>query len=334
MYNPEQKQDFLSHYCNIKNGKTSMISRAEQALQRIGKYEQEWGCDLCEQTNRSELQKAFDDIRGESSSYSSGQISVLRSYCKWAHDTGIVSKVPVFMEIKKPSPSKMVSKTISSPLDLQIHLNNVFDPEAKENMHNVYRAFFWLAFIGFTESQAFNILSTEVDLKSKTIQHDDLILDIYPEGLEAIKNCAKLNAFYFDNPKYSESVKTQGRVAGDLLLRGLRKNPGKHLNSECSRLQTNALREGKITKQLNFKSVWRSGVFYNVFRQEQINQREPDFKGYALRLWLDNRANQSRGLETKFDPNNENHVRYVHVTERGLISDYKLWKQLYYNQTN
>lgn len=331
MFNDKQKEKFMSYYADLKAGKSSMIDRASYALKRISKYEEEWYCDIYAQTDKDKLQLAFDDIRGKSSSYSSGQISVLREYCKWAYQNGLATGEPLFLSIKSPSNNKMDASTVASPLELQKHLNAVFDRESKETLHNVYRAFFWLAYIGFTESQAFCILNSEIDLSAKTILHDGLLFDIYQEGLAALQNCKLLKSFYVDNPKYPDDKKMQKRIDSNYLLRGLRKNPGKHINTECSRMQTHAMRDGKITKQLSYKSVWQSGAFYWVLRQEQMDGVDPDFSGYAMRQWLENRLKQSKGLETEFDPDNANHVRYVHVIERGLIHDYNIWKQTYYS---
>lgn len=326
MLNSKLKDDFIAYYSELKSGKPSMIARANQAIKRIGKYEDRWKCDLCEQSNTQKLQELFDDIRGNSSSYICGQLSPLREYCKWTYDIGFVDKIPKFLDIKSPSKNTVIDGTVASPLELQMHLNACFDIESNESIHNIYRAFLWLAFIGFTESQAINISANEVDLINKKITHDGLSFDIYEEGFSCIKNCALLKQFYCDHPQYFGEPKPRPRFDSDLILRGFKSNPGKNLNTECSRAQTVAERDGDISKRLSYKNVWRSGVFYWVFRQEQINNINPDFRGFAIRQWLD-----SKNYQVEFNPNDSKHKRYVYVAEHGLKVDYNIWKKAHYN---
>ena len=329
MYNAAQKEAFMNYYRVAKSGKESMFVRAKQVFQRIEKFETEWEMDFCDQDNEAELQRVFDSVSYVSGGSINGQLTVLRDYCKWCKEEGIINSPSKFLNIKKQSNNKLAEKAVDSPISLQMHLNAILDPESKQTIHNVYRALFWLAFIGFTESEAFEITNDEVDLQHNVIRHNDLKFDMYLESIPSIKNCKELKAFIVENEIYSDKKSTRTRTAGDLLLRGIRRGPGKYINTELSRAQTKAILAKKVTKQLTYRSVWMSGIFYWMFRQEQMGFK-PDFRGAAIRQIREGRLRRSKDEEFIFDPNDPSNHRYILTAIKGLKDDYKRWKEAFY----
>lgn len=331
MYNPKLKKKFMKYYTVLNSDSPTMLQRAQQAMERIAKYEESWNEDICVHKNIDDLQEVFDNFSGNSSSYSNGQLSPLREYCKWCFAIGEAKTKPEFLNIKKRTPHKMTMNTVGSPLELQMHLNKCFDPDTKENIHIVYRSYFWLAFIGFTQSEAFKITIDEVDLENLVIIHGDLKLPIYKEGFPTLKKCKELTEFIIENANYKKGERRESRMPGNLLLRGCKQNPGKHLNTECSRNQIGKASDDETDVRLNYKTVWHSGIFYWMLQQEQIGIK-PDFTNIAIRKWADSRSNQSRGLETEFNPDNLNHLTYVNNARRALERDYKTWKKAHYKK--
>ena len=329
MYNQQQKEEFLNYYASIKGSQSSMVSRARIAFNKIEHLEQSWEKDISEENDIQKLTNAFDLLSNNSSGFNSGRIIAMRDYCRWCYDFGIITKSSKFLDIQTTTSNKTKDSTVGSPLELQMHLNACFDPENKENMHNVYRAFCWLAYMGFTESQAFRISTSDVDVENKVIIHDNMKLDIYEEAMASIINCKTLSYFRVDNPRYTKESCVD-RVQGLLLLRGIRRNPGKYLNTEFSRMQTYAIRDNKIAKRLNYASIWRSGIFYWMFKQEQMGH-EVKFDGFAILKWKDSREGRSDNLETEYNPSNKDHIRYVLRDIRTLKRDYKKWKEAHYN---
>lgn len=333
MYNRKQKEKFLAYYKKLKANKPSMITRAEMALNNIEKYEQSWGKDISCQEDINELQKIVDEFSGISTSTRDGRLVALREYCKWCLNEKIEGANSNLLEINGPTSDKLENKTVANPLELQIHLNKILQPENLENIHNVYRAFVWLAYIGFSEKEVNGISCDDVDLESMRITYNDSMFDIYPESLRCIKNCKYMRTFKYSHPLYKENTIDRERVSGNLLLRGFRSDPKESpyykLNAVISRAQTQAFRAGEITKKVTYHSVWLSGIFYRALQKEQQGI-SADFYGVAIRYWENISRNNSND-DIVFDPDNNTHRKRVLLLEKSFTNDYKRWKKIFYN---
>lgn len=332
MYNQNQKEEFLNYYKTVKPDKSTMLYRAESVLSSIEKYEKKWEMDFCEQTDHVELQKVATEFSTMASGPLDGRIIVLREYCKWCKDREIPNASLEFLKIKV-SNDKIAEKMFGSPLELQIHLNKLFQPENLKNIHNVYRAFVWLAFIGFAEKECIDITCDDVDLNSMIISHNDSVFSIYSEALQCINNCKNLKTFNYSHPLYKDKTVDRERADGNLLLRGFgsdpKESPYYKLNAMFSRSQTNAFRDGKITKRATYHSVWLSGIFYRAFQQEQQGS-SIDFFGVAVRHWL-NIPKQVANSVNEFNPEDESHQKRVSLFVKSFEKDYKRWKKVFYN---
>lgn len=329
MYNKELKERFLEYYKEKKSGKQSMINRAENVFKRVEAFEQKWGKDLCLQDEPEEIQKLVDEVSSVVSGTTSGQLLVLRDYCNWCLNNNIDGASNLLQTIRKPTSEKLKNMTFANPLQLQVRLNQIFQPEQDETSHNMYRALLWLAFMGFTESEAWEIKSDEVNLDKMEIIHDNIVAKIYQEAEPSIRNCKELNYFRYTNSNYKEETINRPKIKSDLLLRGLKAEPGKWLNSELSRAQTNAIRAGKIEGHIKYSTVFRSGVFYIAFQQEQTGIK-PSFRGIAIRSWIHIQKQKTESNDYEYDPRDIEKKKRVDLFETNFKRDYKRWKSIHY----
>lgn len=328
MYNQSQKERFLIYYKEEKRDTPSMIDRAVIVLRRIEKFESKWGKDICFQDDPSEIQKVINEVSCIKSGTISGQILVLREYCNWCL-LNVPNSCSTLLEIRKPTTDKFKSKTVANPIQLQIILNKLFDPESEKNFHSVYRAMLWIAFMGFTESEAFELTTDEVDINNRVIIHNDILSRIYEESVPAIQNCKELDYFQYTNTNYIDNTISRPRFPGNKLLRGYKTNPSKGFNAEISRIQTKAVREGKLETAIRYNTIWMSGIFYHAFQQEQIGIL-PDFRGVAIRDWEHIQKQKSNTKDFEYDPKNPEKKFRVDTIERNLKRDYKRWKKAHY----
>ena len=236
-------------------------------------------------------------------------------------------------EVKKPTSDKFAGKVVGDPSQLQIHLNAIFPDEDELSVHNTYRAFAWLSFMGFPENEALAIKCDEVDLDAMVVKHaGEEPLTIYPEALQCMKVCKELKIFKYTHPSYKVITIDRKREGGDLLLRGfisgVEQSPHYKLNNVLSRAQTTAARTGRITKRLNYFSIWQSGIFYRAFQNEKMGI-QPDFRKAAIRRWL-NIPKQVANERTEVDLENDVWRRRIRNMQRTLELNYIRWINLFH----
>ena len=320
MYNESQKIRFVedtSYNPDVRVGCVNVFNSIE-------KYEAQAGKDIAVMTvdelidllNKSGYMRRRSEER---------VLGILREYCRWCAEKKIEGAENAMENIPDVSletirVDRVASRTVSSPLQLQVFLDAVFDKESEETMDNVYRALFWLVFGGFTAEDAIEVRTGEVRLGDLAILHGSEPGILYRESLQCIKNCAELTQFKAVRFGYQTRV---DRIPGDYLLRGLRTNPDiAVMRNAVSKATQTAFREGRVKKRLRFETVRLSGIFYRMYELERAGI-EPDYIDIARRFL------PPQSSVTIEDPRKarERERHDLLRAKRDMVNDYETWKK-------
>lgn len=311
MFNEEQKTRFIRTY--TKSLYTANI--ATGIFNRFEKYEQVWQADLCTK-QASDLQPVIDDIIGARLKSRWQILSILKEYTKWC----LVMKIPDacdgMLHIEAPGIEKVRRQMVSSPLHLQIYLDQVFDAESMETIDNIYRCYYWMAYGGIQEEDTISITHSDVDLRQMIIRYQNTSVPIYREALPAFQNALQLTSFLYNHPSYTHPIR-RDRVPGDTLMRGIKSTTKiMSIRSALSHRSSEALKCQKTELQLSFYRIWLSGLFYRMYERERAGV-PVDFSDAAINF-MSGKAYTLSGRE-KIE-HRQNRI------EREYMEDYQRWK--------
>ena len=264
MYNEEQKIRFMKDCA----GSITVGDLMTSIFKRISQYEEIAEKDICEFSG-NEAQEVIDKMSGIRKLTSTSTLSVLKHYGKWCLENNIDGATDGILLTKIPGSERIKKSLVSGPLQLQTCLDAVFEPESEETIDCIYRCYFWLAFSGMHEVDAFNVKRSEVDLGKMLINHGEDKYYIYREGIDAFYNASTLNEFKYKHPNYSNVI-TRDRKDTVLLLSGIKATPSTNSwRSELSKRCKEKEKEGKLTVDISFKRVQLSGIFYRMYEKER-----------------------------------------------------------------
>lgn len=318
MYNAEIKEKFIHEFSNS----ISRQEAAESMFKATEKYEQELNTDICSIT-KDKLQKILEDIVGVRSTSYNLRIPILKQYIKWCKKNNINDVCEDIFLIEDIGIDKMRRQTVANPQHLQRYLDSIFDPEEEETIGCTLRCYFWLAYMGMDEEDAFNITTSEVDLANMVIKHNDREYIIYRESIPAFRNCVRLKRFRYKHPNHT-SISYKDRAPGDCLLRGVSvdKPNTQSFRVEISRRKRKASAmqtDNNLDLNLSFSRVWMSGIFYRMLEWERAGN-PVDFFKIAVQFTEGKTYKLSRG-------------QTVRDKQRRLakyyLNDYNRWKEAY-----
>lgn len=266
MYNEELKSKFIRDY--TMSIKTAQLCRL--IFDSIAKYEQQWDADICTKSE-NELHPVIDSISGMRNKTTERHLLVLRDYAKWCIAMKVEDACDSILHIKTTGVEKIRQQTVASPQHLQDYLNNICDPESAETTDNIYRCYYWLAYIGLKEEDIFRVKCSDVDFLDMLVRCGEEDYPFYRESIQALRNCATLTKFVYKNPKFwPERIEYHDRAEGDTLVRGIRSTPTiRYFRVELSRRSKAKNDEGKTDLKLSYYRVWLSGVFYRIYEIER-----------------------------------------------------------------
>lgn len=305
MYNEDIKTQFIiSITPSIESRK-----RHKNLFDRIQPLEEKAGKDIC-QMNTDELQSIVDILVGIRQK-TMGQIRLVRDYLAWCVERGISGSKNCFAEIKIDNVEVMKNKTVTGPRQLQVFLDAVFKPECELGVDNLFRLYYWLAFAGIPENDYINLRTNQIDLQNLTIIHNGRNYPLYREALPCVRNCIESPYFRRLNPK-SHQVSNYSRIESDMLFRGIRTVPNAStVFGSIKKAKKEARERGSTTKELSYRSVVYSGIFYRMYEDDCAGL--PIDSLFAADIWLDNAGSESR---------DDNRKRVA----RELLQDYDIWK--------
>ena len=314
MYNEELKQRFIQNY-------TTSLATAkvcEDTFKSTEKYEIQWEADLCTKTEE-ELSPLVESIVSFMAHNKSTRLIILKDYVKWCIANNVPGACDGMIRFVPSGMEKMRARTVSSPVHMQKYLDSVFDPEQRHTIDNVYRCYFWLAYMGLDEEDSVSVKAEDVVFSTMSVRVNDTEYPIYRESIQTFKNCVELDAFVYEHPGYTKEV-WKPRAAGTKLLRVTSPDtPITYIRSCASRIVCNAEKRGVEIRMSYFRS-WVSGTFYRMYQDEQAGVRV-NFDSIAME--------QMRGKEYKLDSGRNTIRAKMKQISRSYFNDYELWKLAY-----
>lgn len=306
MYNHDQKVRFIRSY----TASLSLARRAENLFTVTEPYEEAWGCDLCSK-NAEELQPVIEGAVGMRSSSIGSAMAVFRAYGKWCIASGVVDACDGLLNVRIPGIDKIRHQMVSSPLHLQRYLDTIFTPESMETIDNIYRCFFWLAFMGIEEESIYDIVDSDVDFTAMTITVGFDSYKIYQESAPAFHNAVHLKSFRQIHARYETN---RDRIDGHRILRGIKSQTDKMtIRSMMSKYTSEQYKKGITDTHLSYQRAKLSGLFFRVYELE-LAGFPADFSKEAIRI-TSGKSYKNQTVEER-----------QKIIQKELMEDYQRWK--------
>lgn len=314
MYNEELKTRFIREY-------TNSISRADackQAFNAMETYEKQWGADFCTRST-AELEPVIEQLVGFRVRSRWQRIIIFQRYVKWCLGNNIPGACDGMLHVDNVGLSKVRTQMVANPMQLQMYLDVICEPESEQTTDNIYRCFYWMAYSGMDEEAILNAKCSDVDFDNMVIRSGNEEFDIYREALPALRNAATLTEFVYKHPNYPPDKRViRNRALGNTLIRGIRSTTTvASLRVELSRRSKKFLEDGSTDKQLSYYRVWLSGLFFRMYQRE-IAGIPVDFSGAASKFM--------EGKTYKLDTGRNTPEAKRRAVVNDYTQDYERWK--------
>ena len=287
MYNKDLKDRFIEE----QSGSKKTFDRIKSLLYTVGRFEDEWGADICTRSV-DELKPVIGKIIGVRNYTHITDLSTLRRYARWCIEHSVPGATDSLLQIKDVGFEKLISCMVSGPKQLHDRLDLAFPPESDCRMDNVYRCFFWMAFSGLEEHETVMVTAKDVDLKNLVIRVNNNEYTIYKEAVPVFRHLVTSNCFMHDHGNYETIV---ARTPGDSILRGVRDVVDmsyERIRRAASRKVKNAFNQSADDISITYTKTWLSGMFYRTYLKEQLSG-EYNFND-AVRLYLKEKPDASQ----------------------------------------
>lgn len=314
VYHDDWKKEFLEETSNS----TTTIGARMTLFRKIAPYEFEKDADISS-FSAEEISKILGEVCGIRSNSRLSQKNILVGYIRWCVAKGKPGAVDHTAGITVDGEERFRDAMIRSPEHLQQCLNMVFDPEEDETTDIVYRCFFWMAYGGMSEENIHRLTSKDVHLEYMEAVKDDEIAVLYRQSLRSVRICVNAKQFLYHNSNYVNSGSIwRDRIPGDSILRSVRGKPNVvNFRSQISRKVNNARKSNPNVKELSYKKVWLSGVFYRLYELELAGVK-PDFMALAIKSPNGQRTIENGSMQEK--------RRTLDTISQTFRADYKNWK--------
>lgn len=315
MYNPDLKERFIASVTDSEN-----TANAYRLIFRISEpYERDAGMDLCQMSEKLGKPLA-NKLVGVSGTSVDKRLRLAKTYVKWCLENGIPDAIPDFLDVSPNLYAGILRRMVSGPIMLEEYLNSVFDRPEEKTVHNVYRLYLWLGFLGIPWEETAQLTSKNVDLLYRTVSSREVTYDIPDEAIPVFRNCIDLTGF---NVKHRYSVMMKPRATGARILRGLSEDFSlDRLSIKISTLETRAEQSGRTTKHVMYDHAWLSGLFYRTMNAE-LAGIAPDFRAVAERL-------VGKETERREDVTDRWETQRISSRELGMKRDYDRWKLAFF----
>lgn len=264
MYNSDQKLAFIHEHTTS----ASVATAAARLFNRTEPLEKHLRTDLCE-LSIEDVQPFVNELPGVTTTNRMYVISLIRAYVVWCRSKGIIQQDSQLLNLETNQTVAMLKSMYSSPEHLNDAFDKVFHPVEQHTVHNIYRTFLWLAYLGVPMSGVGLIEKSDVHFERNTVVFGAVELEIYMEAIQAFESCVNDTKFAVIHTKGLRFMK---RADSKLLLS---RGGNKVDVSEFSKL-INAL-PNKKRAELRYDNIKYSGIFYRAYMSE-CNGVPVDFK--------------------------------------------------------
>lgn len=314
MYNTELKERFIEQYSHSEYNKERVI----KTFGAIERFELNSGADICT-FNKEQAAAALEKVAGIRSNVKSYRVAILRSYVRWCIDNNIPGSCDGLLQVKIVGLETIRHRMVSSPKMLEKRLALIFDSgksdyEIRYSYDNIYKGFYWLAFMGMPEEEILEITSDDIHYDQMIITYNNLNYQIYIEALPVLRACANEQQFLYVHANYTSSL--HDRADGNELMRGFNGvTTLLAMRASLSRV-TKKREDDGVTKdiRLSYVRLKLSGIFYRKY-QEEIAGENVSFRQEAQDLVFGKEDLSGKTLEAR-----------IKKAERDYYNDYQRWK--------
>ena len=314
MYNCQLKTKFIKAYTD------SIHSAAfiENAFEQAEPYEEKFSRDIYAM-DASELQETIDHISGIKHKSYSTLIVYLKEYVKWCLKENVLGATENIFQITEPGVAKLKEQTVANPMHLQKYLNEIFYPESEQMIDNLYRCWFWMAYMGVREEDVVDVTIDQVDISQGILKVGGKTYSLYGESIPAFSNAASLTSFRYSHPHYSRII-IRDRLPGNLLMRGIKANSTETgLRAVISKSIAEAYKCGKTDRRLSYSRVALSGLFYRTYEMERA--------GFPV-SFSEAVAEKMRGKTYSYNHKETESIKKKRF-EKEFLVDYNRWKSAF-----
>ncbi len=326
MYNESLKQQYLNQRSHFSKKGSDNI---RNILRRLEPYEKKAKKDFCFINDKETVVRILSGICGYSAGGIRNKISMLKGYVNWCKETlgDSVSDIINTITVDDLGTEAVRKYMVSDSADLQECLNAIFDPEDNLSVDNVYRAYFWFAFMGIPEQDVFTIRGTEVSFKRKCISIGDHDYPFPKEAYTAIYNCVKLDKFKVTNDHYANTTYfLKDRFQGEEIMRRTVGNnsaaeyDAKREAEKCRTYVSIIVTKRAPERILSRKHVELSGYFYRLHERETLGVKIDFFQVAKL-------IAEERGYPDNDEPQTR---KLLLQLQRHITDEYSRWLKAFY----
>ena len=278
MFNHTRKAKFISEiipdYPSGTSAKTALYF-----FNWIERLEQQYNTDLC-CMDMNQSKEIIDDILNQKKdAMRTWQgITYLYKYVDWCVKTGVPDATDVLRTIEIPSLDRFRQTSLSDPAHLAEYMDCVFFPLSSVCLDVVNRIWYWLAYMGVTQTDALSLTNNHVRLRTRIVHTPSgFDYEIPPEALQTFKIAFNATQFTTRNIKRGdEEITIRRRCSGDLLLRGFKSKPSPTILNSYSWLKE-AYKSGRTTQDLSYTSIRSAGLMYRIYQTDQKSGGIIDF---------------------------------------------------------
>lgn len=253
-YNHSFKEEFLRTK-KFSNPFFTLFVRTKPHEERYGKDLAIW--------ERNQIIGFIEDQNILSSQSVKSSISLLNSYLSWARSKTEFEPIRS-TEIDLSKNYKKYG--FASPLDLQQHLNRLFDPLPHKSHDVLWRSLIWLCYMGIPKDDILSLDLKDVHILKKRIDVGDISYSIPDEAVLTIRTLFRLTYFMRYKPFNIDQIP---RDTGTKFLR-LSQEDNKDIDLFAELSSTIVERNKERGETFTPKSIRRSGTFYRLYQLEKI----------------------------------------------------------------
>lgn len=340
LYNSRLKLKFIENYTSADTTTTYLVS----IFSSTSSMEYLSGCDVA-LLSTEKLQSIFKNNFGIRQKAQLSALKVIEKYTEWYYmQTEKPEQAQKIIDMYKKNlqgiwgvtvekNEKIKSKMISSPKQLSVFLNSVFESPKIKTVDCVYKSFFWFAYMGIKDSDAVNIHISDVDLVNKVITYEGRKYNIFDEALDDVKNACECEEFLYIHKKPDYEI-LKPRLSGDTVIRGLKETSRDitHLRSHlCRKIKNyNASLANNTCVDIvspTYKSLILSGLFYRAYMNE-LNGLDAEKE---IREYVNHKIEDKKKNKNEYVLSGTKTIEYIEDDNvRELLKDYECWKIVFY----
>lgn len=315
MYNEQWKRKFINSFTNSAGSATTY----ERLFNRFESREKELDKDLaC--MSEEEIRVALNSVTGLSTASTTRSIVILRAYVSWCIKNRMKCVSDVLLSLYPDTSERMTQKMYASPEALNDAMNTVFSPVEDKTVHNIYRCYMWLCYMGLSIREIELLKKSQVDFSRSTVEFGMYGYKIYMEAIQTFESCVKQKSFVSFHPRYPYKPVVKQRVLSELLLSRTDNSVSvPELNKLISAVK------GADGLPHSHRNLYRSGVFHRMLMRERAGF-PVDFAEEAMKAIYDDRSDANDCGDK------ERLTRITNQLRRVLEKDYCVWKNAFYGE--